>query len=136
SFAAKGVPDAVAFVEGKDAVALGPGLGQHEDTKRFALDFVRACPTPLVIDADGLNAVAGDTGALNDAASPPILTPHPGEMARLTGRTTESVLRDRERCALDFANEHRCTVVLKGARTIIAHHDGRSYENPTGNSGM
>jgi NAD(P)H-hydrate epimerase len=91
---------------------------------------------PCVIDADGLNLLAGDVGRLGGAKRPPVLTPHPGEMARLIGADTARVNRDRVGVARSFAEKHRCYVVLKGARTVVATPEGRIFINPTGNPGM
>jgi NAD(P)H-hydrate epimerase len=89
-----------------------------------------------VIDADGLNLVAMDLGRLRHAKIAPILTPHPGEMARLVGKETAAVNADRVGIARAFALEHHCHVVLKGARSVIASADGQVFINPTGNPGM
>jgi NAD(P)H-hydrate epimerase len=102
----------------------------------FVARLVRECPLPLVIDADGLNHLAGDPAPLRAARAPRVLTPHPGEMARLCGRTTAEVQADRLGTARDFAAVHGAVVCLKGARTVIAAPDGRAWINPTGNSGM
>jgi len=98
--------------------------------------LLRNLELPWVIDADGLNNLALEIDRLRNAQSPPILTPHPGEMARLIGRDTAAVNKDRVGAAQFFAVEHRCHVVLKGARTVIATADGRVFINPTGNPGM
>ncbi len=96
---------------------------------------MRRLEAPLVLDADGLNAAAEDTSILKEYEHPLVITPHPGEMARLLGTDTGDVQRNREHLAASFAHEHGCTVVLKGYRTVVT--DGkRSYLNPTGNSGM
>ena len=91
---------------------------------------------PLVLDADALTAVARDPAILKKAAFIPVLTPHPGEMARLTGRTTEEIQADRIGAASDFAKKHRCVLVLKGHRTIVAAPDGRLAINTSGNPAM
>lgn len=127
---------AIEFSVDKQAVVLGPGLSQGSETRDFVLDFIRQCPVPLVIDADGLNALSTNLQVLREAASPCILTPHPGEMARLTGIATAEIQSDREGIARDFAHEWQCTVVLKGARTVIAHPEGMVHVNPTGNAGL
>jgi NAD(P)H-hydrate epimerase len=89
-----------------------------------------------VIDADGLNHLAGASTVLQNRPADTVLTPHPGEMARLLGTTAPAVQRDRIGCARDLATALSLHVVLKGARTVIAHPDGTVYINPTGNSGM
>jgi NAD(P)H-hydrate epimerase len=124
------------LMEGKKCVALGPGLGQTEETRRLVNKIVGACPIPLVIDADGLNNLAGKTDLLTGARAPVILTPHPGEMARLADTTAGAVQQDRVKSARDFATAFNVHVVLKGARTVIAHPDGQVFINPTGNAGM
>jgi NAD(P)H-hydrate epimerase len=89
-----------------------------------------------VIDADGLNNLALDIDRLRHAKTPPVLTPHPGEMARLAGKSTAEINADRVEIARAFAVTHRCHLVLKGARTVIATPDGKVSINPTGNPGM
>lgn len=126
---------ALDFSSSKQAVALGPGLSQHEDTKRFVREFVARCPVPLVIDADGLNCLGGSTEVLEKTVSPIVVTPHPGEMARLAGRTTAEVQHDRGPNAQEFASRYGCVVVLKGHETVIASDD-EVYVNPTGNVGL
>ena len=91
---------------------------------------------PWVIDADGINNLVGFLERLRSAKTPPVLTPHPGEMARLIGSDTASVNRDRVGIARTFARDNRCFVVLKGARTVIASMEGKTFINPTGNAGM
>ena len=120
----------------REAVALGPGLGLHEDTQALARRVVRDVERPVVVDADALTALAGDPAVLKQAAGPRCLTPHPGEMARLVGATAADVQRDRVGAARDFARRHAVHVALKGALTVIAAPDGAVYLNPTGNPGM
>ncbi len=120
----------------KKCLALGPGLGTAPATKELIHRILLECPLPVVVDADGLNCLAGHTGMLKNLNIPVILTPHPGEMARLINSTTAEVQRDRITCARGFAAEFNVHVVLKGARTVIAHPDGSVFINPTGNSGM
>jgi ADP-dependent NAD(P)H-hydrate dehydratase / NAD(P)H-hydrate epimerase len=119
----------------RDAVVIGPGLGQDEATRALVRAFVRACPVPLVVDADGLNALAGDLGALR-REPPTILTPHPGEMARLTGRRTGEVQRERPEAAVGLARETGAIVVLKGERTLVAEPSGRAAIAAVGNPGL
>ncbi len=127
---------ALAFADTKQAVVLGPGLSLHPDTRRFVEEFVRRCAAPLLIDADGLNALSRDLSPLDAPENVRVLTPHPGEMARLTGTTPTQVQKDREGIALRFAERHRCVLVLKGHRTVVAEPGGSCCVNPTGNSGM
>ncbi len=121
----------------KKALAIGPGLGQAEGTREVVRQVVRACPLPLVVDADGLNALTGGVDLLLERGGPtPVLTPHPGEMARLTGGTVADVEADRIGTARAFANRYRVVLVLKGARTVTAFPDGRVRLNGSGNPGM
>jgi len=127
---------------GKTVLALGPGLGQGPETAEFALGLLLGTRMPAVIDADGLNIlaaekdVAGTLRRIAEGGRTVVLTPHPGEMARLTGRTTAEVQADRPGVARSFAQTTGVTVVLKGSRTVIAHPDGRVAVNTTGNPGM
>ncbi len=123
-------------VEGKTAVLIGPGLGQDPATARFVHRAVTQIEKPLVLDADGLNLIKDDAGVLKNRKAPTIITPHPGEMARLVKKTSADVQSDRLGEALSLAHETGAVVVLKGAGTIIALADGRAFINPTGNSGL
>jgi NAD(P)H-hydrate epimerase len=121
---------------GMTVVATGPGLGRHSDTVEFVHQAVPRLPMPVVIDADGLNAFQGKTELLDGRSRPLVLTPHPGEMSRLTGLSIKAIQADRLNVARTFAREHQLIVVLKGDRTIIALPDGYAWVNPTGNPGM
>jgi NAD(P)H-hydrate epimerase len=136
TFARAAVEPALEFAATKQAVALGPGISQHPETREFALEFVRRCPVPLLVDADGLNALSTNPEALAASAEPKVLTPHPGEMARLSGCTTAEVQQDRVACATAFAARHHCVVVLKGHGTVVADPGGGVFVNSTGNSGL
>ncbi len=118
-----------------DAVALGPGVSQHAETRKLVCALVEKVKKPLVVDADGLNNLVGQTALLKKRRSETVLTPHPGEMARLTGREISDVQRDREGVAASFAKEHGVVVVLKGHHTVVADDKG-IYVNETGNPGM
>ena len=120
----------------KKCLALGPGLGTAPATQKLVHRILTECRLPVVIDADGLNCLAGHTRILKNLDIPVILTPHPGEMAGLMNSTTGEVQQDRITCARSFAEEFNVHVVLKGARTVTAHPDGSVFINPTGNSGM
>ncbi len=124
------------LLSNKQCLAIGPGLGTSAETQHLVRQIIADCPCPMVIDADGLNSLIGQTALLKDIGAPAILTPHPGEMAGLTGKTTTEIQSDRMGCARSVAEEYQVHVVLKGARTLIAHPDGSIYINPTGNSGM
>jgi NAD(P)H-hydrate epimerase len=121
-----------------DVVALGPGLtADDETTRRFVRTYVAQRTTPLVIDADGLNALAPWPAELRGTSEQPlILTPHIGELRRLLGRADTDALADRVEIARAFATAQQVILVLKGARTIIAAPDGRVAINPTGNAGL
>ena len=124
----------LAAAQGKEAVAVGPGMGTAEETGHLLRKLYRELRQPMVVDADGLNLLAAEVGV--PTAGPRILTPHPGEMSRLTGLTTLEIQNDRRTVATDFAKRHGVYLVLKGASTIIAAPDGRLAINPTGNPGM
>lgn len=124
------------ILKGKRCLAIGPGLGTDAGTKTLVRLVIQECTAPLVIDADGLNSLAGSTQILKNLKVPAVLTPHPGEMARLTGTTASSVQKARIDSARSFAEKFNVHVVLKGARTVIAHPDGKVFINPTGNPGM
>src|SRR3974390_1998988 len=117
-------------------VAIGPGIGKHPETVEFVREAVRSLKCPLVIDADGLNAFDGNTELLDGSKRALVLTPHPGEMARLAGISTKAVQADRLNVARTFAREHKLVLVLKGNLTVIALPDGTAWVNPTGNPGM
>lgn len=122
---------------GKSSVALGPGVSWHPDTARLIRGLASEIEIPLVVDADGLNALSEDPGILQQKRSRClVLTPHPGEMARLAGASTAAVEADRIASARDFAVHNRVYLVLKGARTIIAAPDGQVAINGSGNPGM
>jgi len=121
----------------RDVVALGPGLGQAEGTRDFVKQFVDRATMPLVVDADALNAFASDPDRLaGREGRDVIITPHPGEMARLVGMSSDEVQASRLEIARNFAVAHRVYVVLKGHRTLIATPDEKVFINPTGNAGM
>ena len=120
----------------KTALALGPGLSLNLETVRLVQQVVRKSPLPAVIDADGLSALAGKPEILRKNQKELILTPHPGEMARLAGISIEEVQKDRIQVARGFAKEYGVILVLKGSRSLIASPGGEVFINPTGNPGM
>ncbi len=127
------------LLKGIKVVAVGPGLGTEGEASEFARALVERISMPMVIDADALNAFAGRTVLLREASADRrvlVLTPHPGEMSRLIGKTVQEVEADRVGLARGFATEHGVTLVLKGWRTLIAHPDGRVAVNTTGNPSM
>ena len=119
-----------------DVVALGPGLSQHHETATFVRETVPAIPSTLVMDADGINCLDADLSILRERGAPTIITPHPGELARLMGTTIEEVQADRIAAARVAAAEIGCVVVLKGAASVIAEPAGEVWINSTGNHGM
>ncbi len=133
---AAGSSDALrALAQRSDVVAIGPGLTTHQETKQVVLRLIAETEVTVVIDADAINALAESTEILSKAAGPRILTPHPGEMARLTGTTTAEIRAAREETATAFASEHNITLALKGRGTIVTNGDCL-YVNRSGNHGM
>ena len=124
------------LVEGKTVLAVGPGISRQAETAEFVRTIVAKYKTPIVLDADGLNAFEGRAKDLRGKGRALVITPHPGEMARLIGSTAVAVQRDRLTVARTFAREHDLIVVLKGHRTLIAQADGTVWVNTTGNPGM
>jgi NAD(P)H-hydrate epimerase len=126
----------VPLLKDKRCLAMGPGTGTHRSTGRLVGRLVRESRVPMVIDADGLNLIASDPAILANRQSPIVLTPHPGEMARLSGCSTADIQNDRIGHARSFARRHGVYLVLKGAATIVAQPDGIVFVNATGNPGM
>ncbi len=121
---------------GKSCLAIGPGIGTAEETKQLLFRLLKEIVIPVVIDADGLNILSEQPEILHAVNTPVILTPHPGEMGRLCGISSAAVQTDRIGRARHLATSYHVHVVLKGARTVMAHPDGRVYVNLTGNPGM
>ena len=124
------------LVKGKTVLAIGPGISRHPETSEFVRTVVQNYQIAIVLDADGLNAFEGMTAKLNGKSRVLVITPHPGEMARLTGLSIPEIQRDRIGIARTFAREHNLIVVLKGHRTVIAQPDREAWVNTTGNPGM
>ena len=120
----------------KSVLAIGPGLSQHPETVKLVHSLIRESETPTVIDADGINALSKSTEILSSLSPQSVLTPHPGEMARLIGTTVEALERDRIGIAQRFAETYNVTLVLKGAPTVVARGNGEVWINSTGNAGM
>ncbi|KZS46764.1 bifunctional ADP-dependent (S)-NAD(P)H-hydrate dehydratase/NAD(P)H-hydrate epimerase [Paenibacillus glucanolyticus] len=122
----------------RDVLAVGPGLGRFDGDSRWLRRLWEAWEGPLVVDADALNMLSssGDFSAWRPRSAATVLTPHPGEMSRLLGTPTAELQQDRIGAATGFAAEHGVTLVLKGARTVVASPDGQAYINTTGTSGM
>lgn len=119
-----------------DAIALGPGISTHISTRNFVLNMVRQSPLPLILDADALNCLRTQPAVLKVTTCPKILTPHPGEMARLRGGKFADDPDTRLNVCSSFAHRYQCVVLLKGPRTVVAAPDGQTYINRTGNVGM
>jgi len=133
---ADGLERLIGLMDRKRALAMGPGIGLHGETQEIARRLIAEAPLPMVVDADALAACAGNPGIIAASGHARILTPHPGEMARLLGTGTEAVEADRAEAARAAARGSGAVVVLKGARTIVAAPDGRIAVNSSGNAGM
>jgi NAD(P)H-hydrate epimerase len=117
-------------------IAIGPGISRDPQTAELVRTAVTKLQLPMVVDADGLNAFEGRTDELIGKGRTLVITPHPGEMARLVGCTIADVQKDRLGVARKFAREHELIVVLKGHRTLVVQPDGEAWVNTTGNPGM
>jgi NAD(P)H-hydrate epimerase len=124
------------LLQGKDALVLGPGLSRNEETETFVRQLVARCELPLVLDADGLNAFEGRHAELKSGRNFRVLTPHPGEAARLMGTSSKEIQADRLEQARRIARDTASCVVLKGARTVIADASGETWINMTGNPAL
>ncbi len=119
-----------------DLIALGPGLSRHHQTQQLVRTIIRDVDIPMVIDADGLNALAGHPDILKKSKARKVITPHPGEMARLLGKRVEEVQKNRTALAKQAACMYNIITVLKGHQTVVASPEGKVFINPTGNPGM
>eukprot|EP00362_Geleiidae_sp_MMETSP1317_P002312 CAMPEP_0201282542 /NCGR_PEP_ID=MMETSP1317-20130820/5913_1 /ASSEMBLY_ACC=CAM_ASM_000770 /TAXON_ID=187299 /ORGANISM="Undescribed Undescribed, Strain Undescribed" /LENGTH=519 /DNA_ID=CAMNT_0047595515 /DNA_START=1783 /DNA_END=3342 /DNA_ORIENTATION=+ len=122
--------------KGKKCIAIGPGIGIDSETVKLVCKILSKSTIPIVMDADALNCISQNTQILKTCNANVVLTPHPGEMARLIAKDTSYVQKDRVGCARDFAKEFNVHLVLKGAGTVIATPDGRVFVNCSGNCGM
>lgn len=136
SLSVEALDEALAFASKCDAVALGPGLSIHDETKQFVKQFVMACPKTMVIDADAINALAESPDILAKASAPVVITPHPGEMARLLKMSVSEIENDRIAAIRKGLDLWACTILLKGARSLIIAPDRNLWINSTGNLGM
>jgi NAD(P)H-hydrate epimerase len=130
------VPALRELIADADALAIGPGLSRDPETQAVVQAVVEEVAVPCVVDADGLNALSVDRVRGRAGAAPVVLTPHPGEMARLTGRTVADVQAHRDDVARDVAARAGATVVLKGTGTVTVDPGGELFLNPTGGSGL
>lgn len=124
------------FCEKCSCIAIGPGISQNKETQGLVRSLIGKIEKPMVLDADGLNAVIGHLENLKKVIAPLVLTPHPGEMARLAGKDIAEIQNNRKDIALDFAHQYNVIMVLKGHETIVARPNGDYYINETGNAGM
>jgi len=124
------------FLKGISILVVGPGLTQDVSTQRLIRKIIRENELPIIIDADGINALAGYLKILRAGKASAIITPHPAEMARLVGKSVGYVQANRKKIALEFAKKHRIVLVLKGHHTVVADWKNRAYINKTGNPGM
>jgi NAD(P)H-hydrate epimerase len=124
------------YIEKADAIAIGPGLGRNDETDAFVRDLVRACGKPIVVDADGITAFAGRADELKQAGGPVVITPHSGELTRLTGEAVAASGPARLDYTVDVARRLGVTLVHKGAPTLIATPGGRVWINATGSSAL
>ena len=129
------IPQIIDGLKNSDVCAIGPGLGRSKDLELVVKEMLK-CDVPCVIDADGLNVISNDVDMLKEKNCRAILTPHPGEMSRLTSLSIAEIEENREDIALEFAEKYDVTLLLKGHNTVIASPDGRVKFNTTGNSGM
>ncbi|HAR95261.1 MAG TPA: NAD(P)H-hydrate dehydratase, partial [Deltaproteobacteria bacterium] len=124
------------FLEDKDIVVIGPGLGASDETTAVVRRLYAEVDKPFVVDADGVNAFVGHGDFIRKRSGQAVFTPHPGEFGRLTGKTAARVNEERLALGKAFVEEHGVTLVLKGARTTIFGDDGRIFINPTGNPAL
>jgi NAD(P)H-hydrate epimerase len=136
TLSAKALPEIVRLLKDKDALMLGPGISTHASTKELILSLLPRIKVPVVLDADALNILASKPDLLKSLSKPAVLTPHPGEFARLVKMSTKDVLAKRLELVPQFAARYKVYVVLKGYRTLTTTPEGKTYINPTGNPGM
>ncbi|MBL7157386.1 MAG: NAD(P)H-hydrate dehydratase [Candidatus Omnitrophica bacterium] len=136
SFALAAEKNILDFAKKINVAAIGPGISRHRETQELVCSLLEKLKAPIVLDADGIIAIAGHSGILKTRKASTILTPHPGEMSHLTGKDISAIQGNREKTASGFAKKHKVILVLKGHRTVVANPEGEVYVNMTGNSGM
>jgi NAD(P)H-hydrate epimerase len=136
TLAVEALPQILRILKDKDALMLGPGISTHSSTSELVLSLLPQIKTPVVLDADALNILATKPSLLKSLSGPAVLTPHPGEFARMLRQSTKEVLERRLELVPRFAKKYGVYVVLKGYRTLTSTPEGRTYINPTGNPGM
>jgi NAD(P)H-hydrate epimerase len=124
------------MVSWADAIAVGPGIGTYHETRDLVFRLLTKLDKPAVFDADALNILAKNMDILRDHSAPLVISPHPGEMSRLTGKSVEHIEKNRIDIALEFAAEFNLVCILKGAPSMIAEPSGQAWINSTGNDGM
>ncbi len=134
--ALRGLGEVREMVKWADAVAVGPGIGIYHETRDLIFRLISKLDKPAVFDADALNILAKNMDYLKDHTAPLVISPHPGEMSRLTGKTIDQIEKNRIDIALEFADEFNLVCILKGAPSVIAAPSGQAWINPTGNEGM
>lgn len=132
----KALPQINSMLTQIDALAIGPGLSQHLQTKELVCKLLKSVTKPLVLDADGINALIGNLKLLHEFKSDLVLTPHPGEMSRLLNLKVTEIQKNRNVIAKEFAQRYNLVVALKGYHTVVANQEGKTYINQTGNPGM
>jgi len=136
SLSLKAKPQILEFSEKCDAVAIGPGIGTNDETKKLVRELLEEIEKPIVLDADGINALDGNIEIIKNRGSKTVITPHPGEMARLTDKSISEIQSKRKDITKSVAELTGAVVCLKGHGTIVADPSGKIYINETGNSGM
>jgi len=134
--ALRGLGEIREMVKWADSVAVGPGIGTYHETRDLVFRLISKLDKPAVFDADALNILARDMSYLKNHLAPLVVSPHPGEMARMTGKSIEEINNNRIDTALELADEYNLVCVLKGAPSVIAAPSGQAWINPTGNEGM
>jgi len=124
------------FSKKVDVLAVGPGISRNKDTQKAVRNTLKGINKPIVLDADGIIALADNKEILRRRKAATVLTPHLGEMSKLIGRDVSLIQKNREKAAVDFAKKNKVILVLKGHKTIVANPKGKTYINATGNSGM
>lgn len=119
-----------------DALAIGPGISQKDETKKLVKKLIQNLDVPIVLDADGINCIADEPQILKKAKGALVITPHPGEMSRLIHKSVKYIQKNRKKIAKEISKKYRATVVLKGMNTVVASPVGYIYVNKTGNPGM
>ena len=135
-FPASGFSKIKKFSKNVDCAVVGPGISRKNETKKLVKELISKLDVPITLDADGINCVADEPAVLKKAKGPLVITPHPGEMARLTGKKISDIQKNRKTIAKEIAKKYKVTVVLKGMNTVVASPEGRVYVNKTGNPGM